>query len=521
MDVHYRSKHWQQMKDGINEITKDAITNLRQADELLDDIQERIQDLDSDRCIDFYHRKQEKKINTLLEDYTTLQNYCDKAGQIVYEHIDEPFYKKMDEFAQKMRDISIRDFQTKNRIGATTTTTLPSSHAYGVPQTITTKKEKITVDDIFKDSLAFDHVLRAQYKEVKKQNPDTKLNYKEYRQLIPSMRGFEYTSIEDEQKKLEAWRDVAISGALIVTTIFCPPLGIAASVVYGGLQVKSAIEGEDWGTRRKLSKEEQVEAGFFGALDLIPGLGSATKAFKGTLDLGSLAKLTKWKEGIADFHPNMGKNVVQSLKENETLKSALHTWKKTKVPVGIRSADTGMGIKIPHIEHATVGEIAKNFARVRVAAKEDAYQLAKGNGGSGVKGTGKEYKNYKDVEYTGTTKVNGEVRDISRRVFQRLDIDYMRIDPKTGMTNLQLMKKGRAPIWQDGTAIELHHLIQREPGSMVELPGSMHKEYYKILHGLVENGGSFRNDPVLKKQYENFRSKYWRWRAKQIDKAEL
>ena len=33
---------------------------------------------------------------------------------------------------------------------------------------------------------------------------------------------------------------------------------------------------------------------------------------------------------------------------------------------------------------------------------------------------------------------------------------------------------------------------------MVELPGSMHKEYYKILHGLVENGGSFRNDPVLK-----------------------
>ncbi|MGI2729789.1 hypothetical protein ACRS6Y_05440 [Bacillus cytotoxicus] len=47
-----------------------------------------------------------------------------------------------------------------------------------------------------------------------------------------------------------------------------------------------------------------------------------------------------------------------------------------------------MGIKIPYIEHATVGEIAENFARVRATAKEDAYQLAKGNGGSGVKGTG-------------------------------------------------------------------------------------------------------------------------------------
>ena len=91
----------------------------------------------------------------------------------------------------------------------------------------------------------------------------------------------------------------------------------------------------------------------------------------------------------------------------------------------------------------------------------------------------------------------------------------------TGKTNYQLMKSGKTPFWKDGTKIELHHLIQREPGSMVELPSSMHKEYDKILHGLVENGGSFRNDPVLKKQYENFRAKYWRWRAKQIDKDEL
>ncbi|SCN31935.1 Uncharacterized protein BC88300_00882 [Bacillus cytotoxicus] len=50
-----------------------------------------------------------------------------------------------------------------------------------------------------------------------------------------------------------------------------------------------------------------------------------------------------------------------------------------------------MGIKIPYIEHATVGEIAENFARVRATAKDDAYQLAKENGGSGVKGTGKVY----------------------------------------------------------------------------------------------------------------------------------
>jgi hypothetical protein len=33
---------------------------------------------------------------------------------------------------------------------------------------------------------------------------------------------------------------------------------------------------------------------------------------------------------------------------------------------------------------------------------------------------GKEYKNYNAVEFTGVTKVNGEVKDISRRVFKGL-----------------------------------------------------------------------------------------------------
>ncbi|MDM5201101.1 HNH/ENDO VII family nuclease [Fictibacillus enclensis] len=173
----------------------------------------------------------------------------------------------------------------------------------------------------------------------------------------------------------------------------------------------------------------------------------------------------------------------------------------------------GKGVKafkVMRTADKVIGVAKEGQAATRVVGSADV-----------VKATGKEYKNYKAVEYKGTTRVNGEERDISRRVFQRIDIDYQRIDTKTGKTNLQLMKKGRAPIWKDETAIELHHLIQREPGSMVEIPASMHDEYNKILHGLVENGGSFRNDPALRKQYDNFRSKYWRWRAKQIENGEL
>lgn len=241
---------------------------------------------------------------------------------MVSEHIDKPFLVEMDKFAQKMRDTSILSFTTNNRIGSTTTTVLPDAHAgYGsVPQTIQKKKDKITVEDIFKDSPAFDNVLREEYKELKKQNPDAKLNYEEYKKVVPSTRGFEYKSREDEQKKLEMVRDIGIGLGIIITTILCPPLGTAAAVVYGAVQIKSGIDGEDWGTHRKLSQEERTANIIFGGLDAIPvvgAVGKGVKAFKGTNELADLAKLLKFKEGIPGFNPNLGKNVVQSLRDNK------------------------------------------------------------------------------------------------------------------------------------------------------------------------------------------------------------
>ncbi|MCU5142656.1 AHH domain-containing protein [Bacillus cereus] len=391
MDVKYRPEPWQNMGDGMNRITKDALIKLQRANELLKKIDGRIRDLDSDGSIHFNPKDQSQKIGELLDSYSTLQKYCGEAGRLVSEHIDKPFLVEMDKFAQKMRDTSILSFETNNRIGSTTTTVLPGAHAgYGsVPQTIQKKKDKITVEDIFKDSPAFDKVLRGEYKELKKQNPDAKLNYEEYKKVVPSTRGFEYKSIEDEQKKLEMVRDIGIGVGIIITTILCPPLGAAAAVVYGGVQIKSGIDGEDWGTHRKLSQEERVGNIIFGGLDAIPvvgAVGKGVKAFKGTSELADLAKLLKFKEGMPGFNPNLGKNVVQSLKENKTLKNALDAMKNTPIPVAVRTVDTGIGMKFPYIESSTVGEVAGKFSKASTAAKDDAYQLAKGSGG--VKGTG-------------------------------------------------------------------------------------------------------------------------------------
>ena len=90
------------------------------------------------------------------------------------------------------------------------------------------------------------------------------------------------------------------------------------------------------------------------------------------------------------------------------------------------------------------------------------------------------------------------------------------IDPDTGATNLQRASKGRPPLGSDGNSIQLHHVTQQEPGAMVEILESTHQKYKKQLHGLVGSGESFRNNTVLDKQYNNFRSSYWKWRVTQI-----
>ncbi|WP_436334944.1 T7SS effector LXG polymorphic toxin [Bacillus velezensis] len=123
---------------------------------------------------------------------------------------------------------------------------------------------------------------------------------------------------------------------------------------------------------------------------------------------------------------------------------------------------------------------------------------------------------YEAYEIDGKVKVKGQPRDVSRRVYTMKDIDLNQKNRK-GLTNLQLMKNGNAPFAKDGTQINLHHLIQEEPGNMLEIPESWHNKYSDVLHGLKGNGQSFRNDPVLDKQYKSFRRKYWRWRAQQFE----
>jgi RHS repeat-associated protein len=186
-------------------------------------------------------------------------------------------------------------------------------------------------------------------------------------------------------------------------------------------------------------------------------------------------------------------------------------------PSGHICEDKYAAIESIRKEHGLTAEQALNKYKELRNSGMSAQEIRNTIENSGRNGNGAgEGGRYTEIYYTGETKVGGETRDISRKVYQRNDIDWDRIDPATGLSNREIALKGGAPYWSDGTKIELHHLLQKEPGPMVEIPASMHDKYYKTLHGLVGDGESFRNNPVLEKQYNNFRSKYWRWRAKNL-----
>lgn len=102
-----------------------------------------------------------------------------------------------------------------------------------------------------------------------------------------------------------------------------------------------------------------------------------------------------------------------------------------------------------------------------------------------------------------------------RTCLVRDDIDMEYIDPKSGMTNQELMEKGRAPYdAKTGERIELHHIGQDYNSPLAELTeDTEHGDYYSDLH--IKEGESWRNDSRKNNHYNNVeRPSHWKSRVK-------
>ena len=308
-------------------------------------------------------------------------------------------------------------------------------------------------------------------------------------------------------------------GVLVVTAavvIVCPAvLGAAAATVTQFIATSALVGSAISGI---MNGAASVKAGksFFDGFASGVEEGAIIGALCGMFGAGTSAMMTGAEMTVGNVFAARVINAVG----DATIGTATYIYHENKYDKAITGGDvakTWAECAITSFVLRSVFEGGKSSSKAD--GKNKVMSTSKGRGESESSITcegGSGSVIYTSVEYEGTVKVNGEVRDVSRKVYQRNDIDFEYFDETTGLTNLERMQAGKPPIGTDGNAIQLHHILQKEAGPMVEIREITHQEYYSQLHGLIEDGASFRNDPILNKQYNNFRRSYWKWRAEQI-----
>ncbi|MCS4308604.1 RHS repeat-associated protein [Rheinheimera pacifica] len=96
------------------------------------------------------------------------------------------------------------------------------------------------------------------------------------------------------------------------------------------------------------------------------------------------------------------------------------------------------------------------------------------------------------------------------KVFQRNDLINPKLtDSRTGLTNVELMRSGRAPIGPDGKPINLHHMTQRHEGAIAEVSQTFHQRNSNIIH----INPSTTQSGINRADFNKWRSEYWKSRA--------
>lgn len=86
---------------------------------------------------------------------------------------------------------------------------------------------------------------------------------------------------------------------------------------------------------------------------------------------------------------------------------------------------------------------------------------------------------------------------------------------KHGISNWKRMRKGLPPVDDSGKPFHLHHVIQEEPGPIVEISQAVHQRFYPVLHGLKAQGECFRHNLHFAKGFRGYKMRYWRMRAEE------
>ncbi|WP_198318515.1 phosphoserine aminotransferase [Aeribacillus pallidus] len=281
VNVNYIPSEWERTKKGIGNLIgvgvwgKGMIDNLKDISDLLEDAQSDIAKYDSDGVISFTHTDRKSQYQSLYEDFLVMHRFSGRIGDIVDRTIDEPFYQDIDAFVEAMRDLSISEIKTKNRIGAKETIVVPGT--YGTQETIEVPKAEVGLEDLFSGSNYYARLMEREYASWKELNPHQDFSEKEYIKNALNSYAFQYESIKDGQMNKEFWGQIAALVVIVGVSFICPPAGMALGMAYGTLELSSAVSGKDWISGRELETGERVFRGALAPLDIVPGVSALSK----------------------------------------------------------------------------------------------------------------------------------------------------------------------------------------------------------------------------------------------------
>ncbi|WP_210470755.1 hypothetical protein [Sporosarcina sp. 6E9] len=350
MDVKYVPADWEKMKSGIGNLIglgvygKGMIDDLKDISSNLEDAESAVERYDSDGVISFKHTDRKNTYQNLFEDFKVLHRFTGKVGDIVDRTIDQPFYEDIDAFVAEVQQLSISNYKTKNRIGVTRIVHLPGSY-----ESTEVLKTEVGLDDLFSGDSFYAEQMKLEFEAWKQLNADQDITREEYQMGILNTRAFGYESIRNQQENKEFWVNIAALVVIVGVAIVCPPAGLALGAVYGSLELKSAISGEDWVSGRELGTTERWLRGALSPLDLVPG-AVGIKRFSGAVrtanlggDLGQLGVKSSVKASLQTSLKHVDDMVVTAGKQATTrLKSAGAAVKDTSKEVQIQLLKRGV-----------------------------------------------------------------------------------------------------------------------------------------------------------------------------------
>jgi hypothetical protein len=412
VDVKFHNDQWKKVESSIQGLTQSGyfqlgqgiFSSLEDISKNLEDLQDKIARYDSDGVVSFSHTNHKSKYKALNEDYAVLQEYSKKVGDLIEEKIDQPFYEDMDEFVETMRDATISNYSTTNRIDA------KEEREYK-DETGTYKfeldKKEVTINDLFSGDNYYADKMMQEFTIWKQQSDKSETNdisYDDYRDVRMNSGAFQYKSIEDGQLSTEFWVNLGILGGVTIATILVPPAGAPlvaglSGAGLGVLEASSAVTGKDWITQRDIAADERAIRGATSILGAVP-IRAGAGAFR---SFGSNLSATSVKD-IAAVSKVTGKNLTNTAaKQGLTPHEMLQLTKQTDTLTD--GANQTNSIMRNNTVSLMEWKEAKAIKQLQDAQYSKTDQLLKGTGTDGIPIMSKSSGSPNSVMY-GSEKVD-------------------------------------------------------------------------------------------------------------------